>query len=159
MALRLAIDGYNLIGLGGLGDIEAQREKLLMDLKSYRKRKGAEITVVFDGRGPSRTKEIIEGMEVVFSGAGEKADDILREYAKNMREAITLVTSDRAVASYAVNSGAVVISSREFLSRLESARYEELKGFDEEEEPKPTKGQARKLKKRERLRRLRLKKL
>lgn len=164
MALHIIIDGYNLIGVsaGMAGDIEKQREMLIKDLQSYKRVKGARITVVFDGTGGinmSRAREVKDGVEVIFSRSGETADDVLKEYAVMLRQGMTLVTSDREVKEFAVEKGAVVVSSGEFLSLLEMARYADIKGGEDEEEVKPKKGQARRLPKKERLKSRRLKKL
>ncbi|MBI5560618.1 MAG: NYN domain-containing protein [Deltaproteobacteria bacterium] len=167
--MHIVIDGYNLIGaLSAMGasvrDIEAERENLIERLKSYKRLRGARITVVFDGTagyGLGRTKENKGGIEVIFSRAGETADTVLKEYAGKMREGLTLITSDRDVASFAEKCGAVVVSSGEFVERLESAEYTELKGVEEDEgsAQQPKKGQARRPPKKERLKMRRLKKL
>jgi predicted RNA-binding protein with PIN domain len=53
--MHLIIDGYNLLHVGRLltqlSSIELQRERdrLIVQLSSYRELKGCEITVVFDG--------------------------------------------------------------------------------------------------------------
>ncbi|NJL16386.1 MAG: hypothetical protein HC938_03510 [Nitrospira sp.] len=51
MPTHLIIDGYNLLGGGGIrsGQSESAREMLLHDLAAYRHRKHHSITVVFDG--------------------------------------------------------------------------------------------------------------
>ncbi|MFQ5586421.1 MAG: NYN domain-containing protein [Thermodesulfobacteriota bacterium] len=178
MSLRLAIDGYNLIGASyGMEmlhrDIEGVREMLIKRLTEYRRIKSKEsalrITVVFDGTGSgrlSRSRETVSGIEVVFSRSGEQADLILKEMAKNMREGLTLVTSDRDVADYAKWQESVVISSEEFNDLLEMAAYADMKGVEmEDEEEMPSgvggakKGPARRLSKEERKKRKRLKKL
>ena len=170
MAIRIVIDGYNLIGAStGVGlsvrDIEAQRENLIKRLIPYRKTKHAKLTVVFDGAGLgrlSRSREIKDGVEIIFSMAGETADSILKEYAERFREGLTLVTSDRDVANFAISKNTVVIASDEFLAVLDTSEYQEMKGVieeDEEDERKDKKGASRKLPKKERLKEKRLKKL
>ncbi|MFZ3072612.1 MAG: NYN domain-containing protein [Thermodesulfobacteriota bacterium] len=170
MAIRIVIDGYNLIGAStGMGlsvrDIEAQREALVKRLIPYRKTKGAKLAVIFDGAGMgrlSRSREMKDGVEIIFSRAGETADSVLKEYAERFREGLTLVTSDRDVATFAMSKNTVVISSDEFLSILGASEYEDMKGVieeDEEEERKDKKGAGRKLPKKERLKEKRLKKL
>ena len=80
--------------------------------------------------------------------AGETADSILKEYAERFREGLTLVTSDRDVANFAISKNTVVIASDEFLAVLDTSEYQDMKGVieeDEEEERKDKKGAARKL--------------
>src|SRR3990170_6269044 len=98
MAIRIVIDGYNLIGATtGVGlsvrDIEAEREALIKRLIPYRKTKGAKLSVIFDGAGMgrlSRSREMRDGVEIIFSRAGESADSVLKEYAERFREGMTL---------------------------------------------------------------------
>ncbi|MEE9591114.1 MAG: NYN domain-containing protein [Thermodesulfobacteriota bacterium] len=179
MSVHIAIDGYNLIGISsGIGnrrDIEEARNRLVQRLADYRKIKSAKanrshkITVVFDGTQSGkldRSREIISGIEVIFSRSGEQADLVLKEMAKNKREGLTLVTSDRDVANYSRNHGAIVVSSEEFEELLEMAAYEDMKGVDAEEEKdmpgyetSAKKGPARRLPKEERRKLKRIKKL
>ena len=170
MAIRIAIDGYNLIGAStGMGlsmrNIEEAREALIKRLIPYRKTKGAKLTVVFDGAGMgrlSRGREIKDGVEIIFSSAGETADSVLKEYAERFREGMTLVTSDRDIANFAQSKNTVVIASDEFLAVLDTSEYQDMKGVteeDEEEERKDKKGASRRLPKKERLKEKRLKKL
>ncbi|MCP3676651.1 MAG: NYN domain-containing protein [Deltaproteobacteria bacterium] len=178
MSLRLAIDGYNIIGATyGMEmlnrDIEGVRDMLIKRLAEYRKSRAKEgtlrMTVVFDGTRSgrlSRSREMVAGIEVVFSRSGELADHILKEMAKNTREGLTLVTSDRDVADYAKRQESVVISSEEFNDILEMAAYSDMKGVEMEDEDEipsgvggAKKGPARRLSKVERKKKKRLKKL
>ncbi|NOS36071.1 MAG: hypothetical protein GQ522_05490, partial [Deltaproteobacteria bacterium] len=100
MSLRLAIDGYNLIGATyGMEmlnrDIEGVRDMLIKRLAEYRRIRSKEgtlrMTVIFDGTRSgrlSRSREMVAGIEVVFSRSGELADHILKEMAKNTREGL-----------------------------------------------------------------------
>lgn len=167
MAIHLAIDGYNLTGvmMPGLAamDLEGVREELIKRLQAYKRIKGHKITVVFDGKRSgslSRARMNQGGIEVIFSRDGEEADLILKEMAKNFRESITIVTSDRAVASFAEAHGAVTIPSDEFDAILSMAFYSNIKGIEDEEENVPTKrGNPRRPSKQERKRLQKLKKL
>lgn len=169
MAMHLVIDGYNLIGamadLAGM-DLEGIREELLTRLLAYKRLKKHRITVVFDGKRSgnlSRSSMNQKGIEVIFSRDGEEADQILKEMAKNKRQGITLVTSDRAVASFAEAHGAITIPSEEFDSKLAYAGYSDIKGItDEDDEGYAStvkKGNPRRLSKEERKRLKRIKKL
>jgi predicted RNA-binding protein with PIN domain len=166
----MAIDGYNLLGAStgrGLGvrDIDKEREDLIERLKTYRRVKGCKVTVVFDGRRSGRLARSIEkrgGIEVIFSGAGEEADRILKEMAGEKGPALTIVTSDRDVRDYAESQGTVVITSGRFSELLETALYMDMKGLEENEEEQREgrkKGPSKKAPKRVRRRRRRLKKL
>ncbi len=169
MALHVVIDGYNLLGAStgrGLGvDVERERERLIERLRSYRRLKGARVTVVFDGTRSGRlerSRETRGGVEIIYSRGGEQADHILKEMAGSKGTGLTIVTSDRDVADYARARGAVVVSSGEFSSILEMCEYAETKGVEEEDEGPPRrikKGPSRRLPREERRRLRRLKKL
>ncbi len=180
MALRLIIDGYNLIcakdrsfvgdfggASFGLPDITEARELLLESLLVYKRVKHARITVVFDGTSGARLgggREMHKGVEVLFSKAGVTADDVIKDMVRSTGTGLTVVTSDRDVASATEVAGAVVVSSEEFLELLQMAEYSELKGADMEDEDEDggtwqKKGPARKPSKKERQRLKRLKKM
>lgn len=171
MAVHLVIDGYNLIGAMTIHDnakmdLEDVREELIKRLMAYKRLKGCRITVVFDGKGSGnfyRTRMNQGGIEIIFSKDGEEADQILKEMATTERHGMTLVTSDRAVISFAEACGAVAIPSEEFDSILSMAMYSHIKGVTDEDEEgdMPTKksGNPKKLSKQERKRLQRIKKL
>ena len=169
MPIHLVIDGYNLIGASPSGyaknDLESVREELFRRLAAYKRLKGHKITVVFDGKYSehlSRRRESRDGIEVVFSKGGEEADLIIKEMAENKREGLTIVTSDRDIALFAIKNGSVVIPSNEFAEILEMADYSEMKGIiDNEDEAggSAKKGNPKRLSKKDRQKVKRLKKL
>ena len=141
----IAVDGYNFIkqspDLRKLEQIELQkaREGLVERLARYKRVKGHLITVVFDGWQEGRLaahRERSRGIEIVFSKAGEKADDVLKRLAAEKKGGALVVTSDRDVASFAEKKGAGVISASDFAEKMEMARFYDLKGGAEEEEPR-----------------------
>jgi hypothetical protein len=142
--MLLAIDGYNFIkqspNLRRAEQIELRkaREGLIEELARYKRLKGHAILVVFDGRqvgGPADRREKARGIEVVFSRAGEKADDVLKRMAEEKREGITIVTSDNEVAYHSGKCGSPVISAAEFGERMAMAKLFDLKGGPEDSEP------------------------
>ena len=171
MAIHLVIDGYNLTGVMTMPDytatdLEGTREELIKRLQAYKRIKGHKITVVFDGKRSgnfSRGKMDQGGIQVIFSKEGEEADQILREMAKKERHSMILVTSDRAVASYAEAQGTVTMPSDEFDSVLSMAMYHDMKGAEEDGEIEAIQtkksGNPRKPSKQERKRLQRIKKL
>lgn len=139
MAIHLVIDGYNLTGVMNYTatDLEGIREELIKRLQAYKRIKGHRITVIFDGKKSGsfyRARTNQGGIEIIFSKEGEEADQILREMAKKERHSMILVTSDKAVASYAEAQGAVTMPSDEFDSVLSTAMYHDIKGAEEEGE-------------------------
>jgi predicted RNA-binding protein with PIN domain len=168
MAIHLVIDGYNLTGVMNhtATDLEGTREELIKRLQAYKRIKGHRITVIFDGKKSGsfyRERMNQGGIEIIFSKEGEEADQILREMAKKERHSMILVTSDRAVASYAEAQGAVTMPSDEFDSVLSMAMYHDMKGAEEDGEIEAIQtkkgGNPRKPSKQERKRLQRIKKL
>jgi uncharacterized protein len=138
MATYLIIDGYNLIGVKGtMGrELEAQRSKLIQDLKGYNEIKRYPVILVFDGWG-SGFEQIHEethgGVHVIFSRHGEKADEVIKRLAFKLKSACVVVSSDREVARHAEACGAVSVRAGEFDRRLRVA----LKGETVQEEDAP----------------------
>lgn len=165
MATYLIIDGYNLIGIKGtMGrDLEAQRSKLIQDLKRYHEIKGYPIIVVFDGWG-SDSSEINEethgGVHVIFSRRGEKADAVIKRLAFKLKSGCVVVSSDREVARYAEANDAVAVRSGEFDRRLRMVlKGEPVKEEEPESVPSAKRGNPRRLSKAERKRQRKLDRL
>lgn len=165
--MQIIIDGYNFIGRqkGLRGDLEGKRARLIEQLTAYRRIKALTITVVFDGSGKGESQRT-GGIEVIFSGYGESADDVIVRMAEDLREGCTVVSSDRAVQDQVRQSGGVALYSGEFEARLHAALHQggeppTKEDRDETEPPRPTekKGNPHKLSKAERRRQGRLKRL
>lgn len=127
MAIHIVVDGYNLIRQSpSLSaeerlDVERGRRALNRRLARYQKLKGHSITVIFDGaRGsnPSRVTLREEGVRTIYSGPRESADEIIMRMAAQNPGGMVVVTSDRAVADYAIKHGATAVSSPEFEARM-----------------------------------------
>lgn len=166
MAIRIIVDGYNFIGRdkGLRGDIEGKREQLIGRLSGYYARKGHPVTVVFDGGRsgwPDEHGEVRGGIEVVFSRHGESADEVIIRMARDEGEGCLVVSSDQEVARRVRAAGAVSVGIGEFEERLFEAEKTDPGAEPEDEPAKPgvKKGNPRRLSKRERKKRLRLKKL
>lgn len=172
MALKIIIDGYNLLMASDrfrrdlIDSFEETRNKFIENLYNYKRLKGHDITVIFDGWKsgyPVEKREVIRGIKVVYSRIGEKADEVIKRMIKN-GEASTVVTSDREVADFAVRHGAVSISSGEFDESLMMSEISALKGDSEEDDYEISlttkkRGNPRRLPKSERRKIQRLKKL
>lgn len=132
---RLIIDGYNLIGTIHK-DMEASRQRLLLALISYNKKRGHEITVVFDGwrqGGPDERHSAQGGIRIIYSRLAEKADTVIKRILKEKTgQDYILVTSDRELAGAAWASQAVPVRSEDFLRKI--SEKELLYGSSETEE-------------------------
>jgi hypothetical protein len=121
----------------------------------YHKRKGHDITVVFDGwktGGAQENHSVIGGIKVIYSRLGEKADSVIRRIISSDRRGWVVVTSDRDIAARAWAADAVPISSEDFTKAIEriydrtSVEYEDN---DEEYIQTDRKGSPRKPSKKE----------
>lgn len=169
--LHLIIDGYNLIRqcpeLSRLDaqDLEAGRQALLAWLAAYRQRRPHRLTVVFDGwqtGGLNESRDRQQGVAVIFSRRGERADEVIKRLLARERQGALLVSSDRELQIFAERLGAPWISSPEFAGRLGPALAGEPEGADIREAPRggtAKKGPAKRAAKRERRRQMRLRKL
>jgi predicted RNA-binding protein with PIN domain len=164
--MRIIVDGYNLIrqwpelAMLDRVDLEAGRQALLRELQAYRRAKGHQIIVVFDGRErgrPLETSEQAGGIMVRYSRLGETADAVIARLAGEGGAGTVVVSSDHEIMDAARRHGGAALSSPEFIARMDASRVAALKGGEEEERPrKSRKGVARRLPKAERRRERRL---
>jgi predicted RNA-binding protein with PIN domain len=133
---KALIDGYNVIGIYHK-DLEKQRKILIESLIEYRKNKGHEITVVFDGwktGGVLENHSFIGGIKVVYSRLGEKADSVIKRIISAERREWIVITSDRDVVSYAWSSGSIPIPSGDFLNAIEKRHMEKTHGYEDKDD-------------------------
>ncbi|MEW6420076.1 MAG: NYN domain-containing protein [Nitrospirota bacterium] len=159
----IIIDGYNLIGIYHK-DLEKQRNMLIDSLIEYKKKKGHDITVVFDGWKTGEAQEnhlVVGGIKVIYSRIGEKADSVIKRIISSDRREWIVVTSDRDIANHAWASSSIPISSEDFLMAVESEipSYFDEKEYDEEYIEPRRKGNPRKPSKKEKAVRRALSKL
>lgn len=117
--MDLVIDGYNLIGSeqGLHGALEHKRNRLIRQLSQYQRRKEFNVTVVFDGWRSGAAKETVErrdGLAIVYSRLGEKADAVIVRIARSKGGGCVVVSSDREIRSAVEKFDAVAISAGEF---------------------------------------------
>ena len=143
MALHLIIDGYNLIRqspellVQESFDLRLGREALLEKLAAYRRLKKHPITVVFDGWEAGEclgNRDRFQGMLIIYSRRGEKADEEIKRLAGRERERSLIISSDREIMHHAERVGAAVMSSEEFSFRLQCALADDLYEETEEDE-------------------------
>ncbi len=148
--MHIIIDGYNLIRQSTAlrryerFSLEEGRKALIRFLALYKKYKGHKMTVVFDGwqGGPAgEERDRQEGIYIVYSHRGEKADDVIKRMVQKTGEEVVVVTSDRDIAVFVSRRGGTAISSLEFeelVGRLQDGRSASLphaeEGYDEDRE-------------------------
>jgi predicted RNA-binding protein with PIN domain len=149
--MRWLIDGYNVIrrspklSTREMVSLEAGRRALCDLLSATARASGDAFTVVFDGAGSGGTASGGPGVSVIFSSARESADRVLMRLA---RHGGAVVSNDREVRQSVARAGAVVVTTDEFLARLDTQGREPDADPDaqEAEPPRgPRKGNPRRL--------------
>ncbi|HEY5186506.1 MAG TPA: NYN domain-containing protein [Actinomycetes bacterium] len=122
--VHLVVDGYNVTKSGyGTLPLETQRTRLVGALGTLAARTGAEVTCVFDGA----TVEVPvgvpvpRGVRVLFSAAGETADELIRRLvrAEPRGRPVVVVSSDREVMDGVAAAGAWTAAAVALLRRLD----------------------------------------
>jgi predicted RNA-binding protein with PIN domain len=119
------VDGNNVMGqrVGWHRDKRRARLLLLDELAAFAERRGATVSVVFDGAPDDFVADnsLYRGVRVHYAARGSDADARIRSLVEASRERRTLlvVTSDRALADGVRSRGARVLRSGEFRRMLE----------------------------------------
>lgn len=119
----IIIDGYNLIGTAHR-DLSQQRDALVARLAAYRKIRGHDLTVVFDGwksGGGHESAATVGGVKVVYSRLGDTADTVIKRIISSERREWIVVSSDRAISAHAWTVGSVPVPSDAFLQAVHYA--------------------------------------
>lgn len=136
--MHIIIDGYNLIRQSDAlrryerFSLEDGRKALIRVTALYKRHKGHKVTVVFDGweGGPAEEeRDRQEGINIIYSRRGEKADDVIKRMVQKTGEEIVVVTSDRDIADFVSRRGGTAVSSQEFdghMSRLKISTSDSL---------------------------------
>lgn len=136
MALvRILVDGYSLLhnwpelGLGRPRHSAAARAELVHVLTQYQDATGAPITIFFDGSGapPGVPKnESTPTVEVLFSKAGQTADDMIERAAHRFQPygEVLAVTDDHAERDTVIALGGSASSCLNFIAGVENALSE-----------------------------------
>ena len=135
MALvRILVDGYSLLhnwpelARGKPRHSAAAREELLHILTQYQDASGTPITIFFDGSGapPGVPKNESRAVEVLFSKAGQTADDMIERAAHRFQPygEVLAVTDDNAERDTVIALGGSAASCSNFILMVESALNE-----------------------------------
>lgn len=137
MALvRILIDGYSLLhqwpelAPGQPRHSERSRDELIRILTLYHDVTGEPITVFFDGAGAPRfvpkNEAKKQDVEVLFSRAGQTADDMIERAAHRFKDygEVLVVTDDFAERDTVGGMGGMVSSCANFINMIEQALTE-----------------------------------
>jgi len=149
MALvRILVDGYSLLhswpelAPGKARHSQAARDELIHVLTRYQDACGTPVTVIFDGAGSKRGRpeaEIEPSVEVLFSRAGQTADQMIERATHRFKEygEVLVVTDDFAERDTVMSLGGMVASCLGFIQSIESALADlqrELKNYNRKEQ-------------------------
>ena len=106
---HLLVDGYNLIKTSPFFrhyeaiSLQRARQALVQALGSYARQRGARITLFFDGNADQGEQSPSGVVQVVFSQAPLKADDLIMEAVQERHGArdLRVISSDREIARFA----------------------------------------------------------
>ncbi len=136
MALvRILVDGYSLLhnwpelAEGRARHSAAARDELIEQLTRYQDASGTPVTVFFDGNGTARKgspDEFARRVEVIYSGAGQTADDLIERAAFRFKDygEVMVVTDDFAERDAVIGMGGTASSCGNFLRTMAGARGE-----------------------------------
>jgi predicted RNA-binding protein with PIN domain len=137
------IDGNNLLGSwGGVPPGDAGRLEVLRRVAAFCRQRRVRATIAFDG-GPLRGDWPAQELGLVsvrVPAAGQDADAVIRQLidgAARPREWI-VVTSDRALYSYAKTRGAAVLRAHEWNAEARRPRADERREDDGEKPSRET---------------------
>lgn len=129
MSAYLILDGYNIVGAleryrtRNTGSLDESRELLISDALKAAGWIGRQIVVVFDAARspePGRTELRAGGaVRVVYSAAGESADDEIERLLRTLGGPVTVCTGDFALQRTALSRGAARATPREFEDLLD----------------------------------------
>ena len=145
--IRILVDGYSLLhrwpelAAGKPRHSAAAREELIHILTRYQDTIGTPITVFFDGSGapPDVPKnESNHHLEVLFSKAGQTADDMIERAAHRFQPygEVLAVTDDNAERDTVIALGGSASSCSGFIREIENALAasdEDLKHYNRTE--------------------------
>ncbi|GAW91130.1 NYN domain-containing protein [Calderihabitans maritimus] len=136
----LVIDGYNVINgwpeLNHLKEksFEHARDKLIEMFSNYQAFLGIKVIIVFDAhhvKGSTQKKEIISGVEVIYSGEGETADMVIEKLVDRLPDGVlvSVATSDWAEQRMIMGKGALRLSVRELYRKVQQAEESSRRYF------------------------------
>ncbi|QRN85273.1 NYN domain-containing protein [Clostridia bacterium] len=138
MKRLIIIDGYNLLSYGRerrLFDFERLEDGrdflkgLLMNFAGFQQQ---DLILVYDGAGKKEDIEEYKHLQIVYSKKDETADTYIEKATDTfVRQGynVTVVTSDYEEQKCIFGSGAIRLSSREFLEDLKNSKRKEKNYF------------------------------
>jgi len=130
------VDGYSLLhnwpelAPGKPRHSASAREELIRRLTLYQDATGTPITIFFDGNGPRHGTRVAANrteLEVLYSRAGQTADQMIERAAYRFREygGVLAVTDDFAERDTVISLGGMASSCMNFIQTVEQTLAEQ----------------------------------
>src|ERR1700761_7149556 len=130
--VRILVDGYSLLhgwpelAPGKPRHSAAARDELVHQLTLYRDAVGTPITIVFDGANKDIRLSTVEStpeVEILYSRAGQTADQIIERVAHRMASygEVLAVTDDYAERDTVIAMGGLASSCLSFIQSINAA--------------------------------------
>lgn len=127
--MTIIIDGYNVLKQREPREYitEEQRQKLIKLVWIYGRRKEHTMVIAFDGGPmPKPSREVHDGVTVLYAGWQLTADDTIKEYIEeHVAKELLLVSSDRQLNTFAAQHGVTSIDSLAFWEIMEDTLKKE----------------------------------
>ena len=108
-------------------DLRMARQKFNALLKNYFFNKSSIYKIIYDGQpGIVSSKHELKGQDIQFSRNPQSADQKILNFLKMQKKPAlwTIISSDRELTGRSKNVGAHVISSEQFISKLNKGRLQ-----------------------------------
>ena len=123
--MKYLVDGSNLLGRTGSDRVDDEvKRRLVRSMGSLARAKRAKVVCYFDGFQPPSFGTGLGTVRVVFSGKGS-ADDLIAAQAKDGKEPLVVVTSDRELAARVLRRNVQVVRCEDFRREMEALPSEE----------------------------------
>lgn len=129
------IDASNLGGILGGAAGARDAAAVVSFLFEWTRERGC-VVAVFDGEDDGRLAKRYGALEVVWSGAGRAADEVIVRRLARAAAGWTVVTDDRELARRCREAGAAVMPGRELARRVERPRG--ARGANDRDKPAPS---------------------
>jgi predicted RNA-binding protein with PIN domain len=135
--MSYVIDGNNVMAEppGARRDLPNARKRLIHDLVLFVRAHRVKVKVVFDGQPDDQFPEgrVFKGVQILYARPGADADGRIKELIGNSshRRDMIMVSSDKALVSFAGRHGTRTLASHKFRQMLrETHEREPLEGTD-----------------------------
>ncbi len=121
------VDGNNVMGQPpGTGrDLPRARRQLIHDLARFVSAHRVKLKVVFDGQPDEQFPEgrMFKGVKILYARPGADADSRIKELVRNSshKRDMIMVSSDKALVSFAARQGSRTLASHKFRQLLREA--------------------------------------